>query len=154
MSWVLLAAVCVFAYFLVAHQTSTHAPLPMPSTQQHKSATKALDLFHKVYEDTFRSEHCKDSIIQLYTLRDVILSNLHDMNMRLPNDVPKQLEMKTVIDTMHRRLHAYIENAKGRSDTHVFRGPLDEVHYETFIRAENHDLYSPGTNARPLPPPP
>ena len=101
------------------------------SPEHAARATEALRAFAEQYATASTATHVR----ALFALRDVALSSVAEIRMRLPNDADMDADMWDVLEHVERATQAALDDVRTRVGTGLQPAPLSDV-YETY-RAVN-----------------
>jgi hypothetical protein len=106
-------------------------PYETVSPEHAARATEALRAFAETYATASTSTHVR----RMFALRDVALSSIAEIRMRLPNDLDLDDDLWDVLDHVARATQAALDDVRTRVGTGLQPAPLSDV-YETY-RAVN-----------------
>ena len=107
------------------------APYADVSPEHAARATDALRAFAEQYATASTATHVR----ALFALRDVALSSVAEIRMRLPNDLELDADLWDVLEHVARATQAALDDVRTRVGTGLQPAPLSDV-YETY-RAVN-----------------
>lgn len=114
-------------------------PFAEVSPQHTREARAALLNFHARFKRTFvRSEDPEAAVRSLFNARARALQALHEVRMRLPNDLSLEKRVVTATEAIDRDMMERIEDARQRCGAPlVHPGPVDDAFYGAWYRAPN-----------------
>ena len=106
---------------------------------EYDAAQTALREFAREYAGSFAFRgNGRAAVDALHARRAEVLTRLHELRMRLPNDLDAETALARHTEGVDGLLRGYVEDAQRRSGaTLVFPGPLDDWFYRRFYRASN-----------------
>lgn len=106
------------------------------------AATEAGRMFERAYVQTFReTSDPHGAVRKLFAARAIVLKEMNELRMRLPNDLELETRFVETAETVDRDLMERIEDARQRLGAPlVHPGPVDNAWYGQWYRAANDVL--------------
>ena len=117
-------------------------PLIDKYTTQYPTYTKNalfhLNRFNDAYQKTFEYKNISfDTINNLFSIRDDVLYQITEIQLRLPNDLIQEKEITYMLETTDRRLMEYITDVKSRFHINIYPGAMSSAFEARNYRASN-----------------
>lgn len=81
-----------------------------------------------------------EAVRALFRHRATALAEMHEVRMRLPNDLDAERRWAALTDDLDARMLAHIEDARRRGPALLHPGPVDDAWYGQWYRASNDRL--------------
>lgn len=120
----------------------------MPSSLRHTvseahfdACVQALRSFATEFRLSFQHGGCtRARLLSMHALRDEALRHMHQMRMRMPNDLGAETVFAQHIDDTDALLRSHLEDMQRRcGESLTYPGPIDDVFYRRFWRAHNDE---------------
>lgn len=155
---VILAGVILLGLWATRERRAAHGPAPAgrtPAMWPPGSATRAFEScpycgphVHAARQAAGRFEHAlvttpsggdhAAAVRALFRHRAQAMAEMHEVRMRLPNDLDAERRWATLTDEMDARMLAHIEDARRRGGAAlVHPGPVDDAWFGQWYRASN-----------------
>jgi hypothetical protein len=114
--------------------------------RSYDAALRDLGHFADVFARTFRPEAAGSDqgprlVRELFAARARVLRDLHELRMRLPNDLELETAAVHATEEQDHAMHDHIEDAKERCGVPgLHPGPVDGLFYNRWYRAANDDI--------------
>ena len=103
-----------------------------------KNALFHLNRFNDAYQKTFEYKNISfDTINNLFSIRDDVLYQLTEIQLRLPNDLIQEKDLTYMIETTDRRLMEHITDTKSRFHINIYPGTMSSAFDARNYRAAN-----------------
>jgi hypothetical protein len=97
-----------------------------------------LAKFNDMYQKTFDFKNASACTLnKLFSIRDDVLYNISEIQLRLPNDLNMEKAITRVHDTADRRMMEYITDAKSRIQINIYPGQTSSAFAARSYRASN-----------------
>ena len=105
------------------------------------AAHRAAHAFAEALARTFQpqaSDKPAEAVRALFAQRALVLTALHELRMRLPNDLARERQLAAVTEAADRQMLEHIEDARQRCGAPLLHpGPLGDAWYGRWYRASN-----------------
>lgn len=100
--------------------------------------------FHRVFQATFdpsAGDEPAAAVRGLFARRASVLQALHEIRLRLPNDLDLERALAAAIEDCDRWMLEHIEDARERTGAVLLHpGPVDDAWYGRWYRASNDEM--------------